>query len=533
MEIIKESMTPDQRHQQSTSEGTSLAGRIVQRPALAAGMFLTVGLVLSCIVAVLILNDLRHRSTLESARSYSAMLTVFRDYYSKVVIGSAKKSGVPISTQYHDIDGAIPPPATMTIELSSWVEDLIQPGGFRWFSKYPFLSRSNGGPRSPFEKEALQILTSKSARSFMRVESVGEAGVSVMRFAQPINMGRGCVDCHNSHPDSARKDWKIGDIRGVQVVSLKLPPLLPSPADMFRNERGLFLSIAGLLAGIVLISIILLMLMHRLRRAVEVANRRNQQLVAARQIAEHAADTKSRIMANVSHELRTPMNAIVGFSQLMSAEAYGPIGNDRYREYVGNVHDSAQSLMSIMENMIVMAELDSGETEMKDQAVDTGREMQRILALLTPDADESGVTLAPLANGGWPMLAVDLRAFRQIMVNLTSNAVQHAGSGAVLRLSTTVAPDAIEFMVVDDGVGIARDDLRRIMRPFEGAADPGIANPTGLGLGLNVARELSALLGGSLRITTGTGEGVSAKVSLPISRLVGIPTEMTYEQKSA
>lgn len=279
---------------------------VVRRPALAVSLFLSAGIALAAILAVLVLDDLRHRTTLESARSYAAMFTVFRDYYSKVIVGSAKKSGITISPQYHDIEGAIPPPATMTIEISSWMEDLISPGGVRWYSNYPFLSRGSGGPRSTFEKEALQALTSKTVRSFMRVEEPEGDQPQIMRYAKPIHMGKGCVDCHNSHPDSPRTDWKIGDIRGVQVISLAMPPLLPSPSALYDEDRGLFISIAAALAGIGLISMLLLVLLNRLRRAVQTTSNRNRQLLRARQVAEHAAETKTRIMTNFSHELRTP-----------------------------------------------------------------------------------------------------------------------------------------------------------------------------------------------------------------------------------
>lgn len=227
------------------------------------------------------------------------------------------------------------------------------------------------------------------------------------------------------------------------------------------------------------------------------------------------------------------MNAIAGFSQLLSAQAFGPIGNDRYQEYAESINESAQSLMTIMENMLLMSDLDKGVTELKDQAVDCGRETQRILALLAPDADVAGIQIAPFARDEWPLMAVDLRAFRQIMANLAGNAVRHAGRGATVHVNAVIAEGSVEFTVSDDGIGIARADLQRILQPFGDIEEQRLAHAGGLGLGLTVAKELSRLLGGSLNIETAAGDGLRATLSLPVSRLVGVSSDTTGKKVSA
>lgn len=495
-----------------------------------AGMFLITGLILSAVLAGLILNDLRHRTSLESARSYASMLTVFRDYYSSVVVGSARKNGTPISPQYHNIDGAIPPPATMTIEIGLWMQDMIEPGSFRWFSEYPFLSRGSGGPRSAFEREAVDVLSDRTTRNLTRIEAAGSGGGKVLRYAEPITMGKICVECHNSHPDSPRRDWKVGDVRGVQVVSVAMPPLLPSPTELFQEDRGLFVSVALLFLGLVAVTIVLLALMNRLRRAVEVADRRNRQLATAQQAAQLAADTKTRIMANVSRELRRPMNTIAGSTQLINAQAFGPLGHQRYREEAGAAHESAQSLMSIMENMVLMSELDSGDTALKEQAVDTGREIQRILGLMGAEAGETGVQVEAIQADGWPMISTDLRAFRQIITNLAGNAVRHAGRGASLRVMFDANDRSVTFTMIDDGKGMTQKDLQDILQPFH---NDETVKTNGIGLGLAVSRELAALLGGSLKITTAAGDGLRADLDFPASKLIGVLPQQSGPPRKA
>ncbi|WP_417514544.1 ATP-binding protein [Minwuia sp.] len=490
---------------------------------MTAGLFLACGLAMSAVLAFLVLDDLRYRTTLESARSYSAMLTVVRDYYTAVVVGGARKSETPISANYHQIEGAIPPPATMTIELGVWMNDTIKPGSFRFYSNYPFRTRDDGGPRNSFEIEALDILVDKRADRFVQMREDQGSGRSVLSLAQPVSMGKGCVSCHNAHPDSPRTDWKVGDIRGVQVISIGLPPLLPSFSDLINRENGILIPAALLVIGLVAVALLLLALMQRLRRTLDLADQRNRQLSRARAVAEHAAETKSRIMANVSHELRTPMNAIVGFSEMMNAEIFGPINNRKYREYSASIHVSAEQLMNIIENMIGMAELDAGKKILQRETVDSLVEIRRAIGLFAPEAEEDGVSLWIDETADWPLLAFDRRAFRQIIGNLVSNAVRHAGPGSTARVSTVMDRDQLRIIISDDGVGIPRHELKRILQPFEGVADPAFANAKGIGLGLTMARELAAMHGGSIRIDTVPGNGVSVTVILPQDCVVGVP----------
>ncbi|WP_416897763.1 MAG: ATP-binding protein [Minwuia sp.] len=505
----------------------------MMRLAVAAGVFLAVGLGMATLMAALVLDDLRTRTTLESARSYSSMLTVFRDYYTKVVVGAANRNGVPISTDYHRVEGAVPPPATMTIEMGLWMSDLIRPGSFRFYSDYPFRGRENGGPQSDFEAEALRILGDGTKESYFRVDPDQGAGAPVLRFAKPIAMGAGCVACHNSHPDSPRHDWKIGDVRGVQVVSLGMPPLVPSLDEYLDRDLRTLAPMMGLGGGILLIALLLLLLMRRLRRALDLADRRNTALAAAQVQAEQAADAKSRIMANVSHELRTPMNAIMGFSELMSAEALGPFQNPKYREYAGNVHGSAQRLMAIIDNMITLADLDDGNVRLQREAVDVLGEIRRAAAMVRPDADAAGILLEIDRDAPWPVLVMDRRSLRQILGNLIGNAAKHAGSGVRVVMSASIDRESVRISVTDDGVGIADADIHRIMQPFESVADPAFANADGIGVGLAVARQLAAIHSGEVSIRPRPGGGLIATLILPATCLAGVPQEHSDAARTA
>lgn len=489
------------------------------RPARAAIAFLAVGIILSGVLVVLVLDDLRQRATLESARSYASIMTVVRQYYTSVVVDRAKKAGMEVSTNYHDSETAIPPPATMTIEVGKRMSDRVPLGSFRYISRYPFKNRE-GGPANRFEDAALDALVNGRQREFIQFASQPGTDRTTLYYAQPVAMGEGCVACHNAHPDSIKTDWQVGDVRGAQFISLALPPLLPSMDYVLSHERGVIAFSVLLLVGIGLISFLLLVLMQRLRKAVDLAEMRNVQLSKARLIAENSAAAKSRIINNVSHELRTPMNAIVGFSNLMSEEVFGPIGSERYKLYAADIHNSAHQLLDIINNMLSMAEIASDQTELSAEEIDTARELQRLISASAVEAETRNVSLQLDTAAAFPAVMLDRRAFRKMMSSLISNAARHAGPGATAVISAQVDKQLVRFTVSDNGQGVSESELKRILQPFEGGSDPEYSNTPGIGLGLNIVQELSALLDGTLRITSQKGKGFRCEVVLPATCII-------------
>ena len=492
---------------------------MVRRPVLTVAGFAAVGLCLIAVLAVMVLDDLRYRTALESARSYSAALTAVREYYTSVVVYRARVAGMEVTRDYRHAESAIPTPATMSIELGVWINDLVQPARFRFYSGHPFAFREDGGPRNDFEREALERLVDRKEPSFSRIDAT-EEGLA-LNFAEPVIMGAGCAACHNTHPDSPRGDWKAGDVRGVQAVSIALPPLLPSLDRVADPDNPAFLPGLALLGGLGAICLTLLALMHRLRRTLQYARQRNRQLAEARVHAEAAAEAKSRIMANVSHELRTPLNAIIGFSELMAGEALGPMANRKYLDYSRDIKLSGERLMGIVDNMIGLSELESGEFELRREAVNLAHEVRRVVGLYEPVASEHKVFIRVEPAMETPVLSIDRRAFRQIVGNLVANAVTYAGPQAVVSIE--VFGDALEAGVVvsDNGVGIPKRELRRLLQPFERAGDPHFANVDGIGLGLPIARELAAMHGGAVWIDSAPGQGVTARVTFPPDCIVG------------
>ncbi|ANK80738.1 MAG: hypothetical protein TEF_07955 [Rhizobiales bacterium NRL2] len=492
---------------------------MARRPVVSVAFFAAAGLGLIAVLAAMVLDDLRYRTALESARSYSATLTAVREYYTSVVVPRARIGGLEVARDYHQRERAIPTPATMSIELGIWINDLVRPAEFRFFSGHPFDYRDDGGPRNAFEAEALERLVNNREPAFSRVVRDGD-GLR-LRHAEPVVMGAGCAACHNTHPDSPRDDWKAGDVRGVQAVSIALPPLFPSLSRVIDPSNPTFWPMLALLAGLAAICAVFLVLMRRLRRALDYARQRNRQLAQARIHAEAASEAKSRIMANVSHELRTPLNAIIGFSELMGSEAFGPMNNPKYLDYARDIKLSGERLMSFVENLIGFSEIESGAMELRREAVNLDQEVRRVVGLYEPVASEHGVFVRVEPTSAAPVLSVDRRAFRQIVGNLVANAVQYAGPRAIV--SIRIFGDAMEagVIIADDGVGIAKAELRRLLQPFERAGDPRFANVDGIGLGLPIARELAAMHGGSIWIDSAPGKGLTARVTFPPDCIIG------------
>jgi len=177
-------------------------------------------------------RDLVRSAALDSASQYADMLEVVNDVYSSEVVERVGHHGVEVTADYAARDGAIPLPATLLTELLERIADEGSGMRGRHFSAYPFRTRTDGGPRDAYEREALDALTAQRAATFARFTE-DPAGHPVLRYARARIMRPSCVACHNAHPDSTRRDWEEGDVRGVLEVVRSLE------RDEERIRRGL------------------------------------------------------------------------------------------------------------------------------------------------------------------------------------------------------------------------------------------------------------------------------------------------------
>ena len=237
--------------------------------------------------------------------------------------------------------------------------------------------------------------------------------------------------------------------------------------------------------------------------------------------AEGANRAKSAFLAHVSHELRTPLNAIIGFSEILRAEPQGPLGSDRYRDYVGDIHNSGNHLLKLVNDLLDMAKAEAGRLEIREDVVDMQDVVRACAALLDPMCKSADVELQVAVTANDRCLRGDEVRLRQILLNLLNNAVKFTPPGG--RVSLEIAWNAQNAMTVeirDTGIGIAPEDLSRVLQPFGQAGDIMTRRHQGTGLGLPLTKALVELHGGRLQIESELGQGTVVHIVFPAERTV-------------
>jgi len=238
---------------------------------------------------------------------------------------------------------------------------------------------------------------------------------------------------------------------------------------------------------------------------------------AAKTRAEAANQAKSEFLANMSHELRTPLNAINGFSEIMTAEMYGPLGDRRYREYAQDILNSGQHLLALINDILDMAKIEAGKMTLSFEAVAIEDVVDDAVRLMRNRADAAGLALK-IDLPALPEIEADYRALKQVLLNLLSNAVKFTPRGGSVSIRARAFGDRVKLTVEDTGIGIARDDLARLARPFEQVEGQHAKTQQGSGLGLALTKSLVEMHEGALEIDSEPGFGTTVSVTLPVRR---------------
>ncbi len=238
--------------------------------------------------------------------------------------------------------------------------------------------------------------------------------------------------------------------------------------------------------------------------------------------AEEANRSKSEFLANMSHELRTPLNAINGFSEIMLREMFGPLGDERYVGYTNDILSSGQHLLELINDILDMSKIEAGKMTLQTEATDAAELVEQCLRIVRGRADERQLQLRADVSD-LPEIELDPRAFKQVVINLISNAVKFTPEGGHVTVRGFLSGVGVAFQVADTGIGIAAEDLPRLGRPFEQIESQHSKSYQGSGLGLALSRSLIELHGGSLTIESTLGEGTTVSFVLPISQDQPLP----------
>lgn len=227
------------------------------------------------------------------------------------------------------------------------------------------------------------------------------------------------------------------------------------------------------------------------------------------------------LMARLSHDLRTPLNAIIGFSEVMASEMFGPVGNAKYKDYAGNIHESGRHLLDIINDILDVSKIEAGQLVLTEEEVDLEDLLQASLRLVRERAMTGTVTVAVSCPPHLPRLRADLRRLKQVLLNLLSNAIKFTLPGGSVTAGLDRKPgDGLSIHVTDTGIGMTEEEITIAMTPFR-QVDSGLARrQDGTGLGLPLTKALVALHDGCLSIRSSPGEGTTVTVWFPESRLI-------------
>lgn len=236
--------------------------------------------------------------------------------------------------------------------------------------------------------------------------------------------------------------------------------------------------------------------------------------------AAGASQAKSQFLATMSHELRTPLNAIIGFSEMIKREVFGPVGDPRYLDYVESVRSSGLHLLSLVNDVLDFSKVEAGRLDLHDEVLDIAETIGGTLQMVHGQAKEGGVLIRIEVATGIPQLRGDERRIRQILINIISNAIKFTGSGGQVTVSVFAVSDHLVLRVADTGIGIAAEDIPRVLERFSQVDSSLSRKHEGTGLGLPLAKRLAEAHGGTLTIESTLGVGTTVSVEFPASRLI-------------
>lgn len=240
----------------------------------------------------------------------------------------------------------------------------------------------------------------------------------------------------------------------------------------------------------------------------------------AKEQADSANLAKSSFLANMSHELRTPLNAIIGFSEMMVKETFGPLGHDKYGEYLGDVHLSARHLLEIINEVLDMSKIEAGRVELHEQDIDLMGLCDSVVRIVASRVFSTDLKIKFKEVENFPKLCADARLVRQILINLVTNSVKYSQNGGTITvLPELTKNNEISLMISDEGVGIPPERIQEAMEPFGQINDPAITSKfQGTGLGLPLAKAMTEMHGGQLRLVSEANKGTDVTITFPAHR---------------
>jgi PAS domain S-box-containing protein len=249
--------------------------------------------------------------------------------------------------------------------------------------------------------------------------------------------------------------------------------------------------------------------------------RAEEELRSAKREAETASSHKSEFLARVSHEIRTPLNAIIGFSDLMAEERFGPIGSPRYVEYAHDIGRSGKHVLDIVNDLLDISKIEAGEQELDFKAVSLNQALLDAVSILQPQANSQRVIIRTSLSSSVPEVVADQRSIKQIAINILSNAIRFTQAGGQVVVSTSYEQNGnVSLRIRDTGVGMTRNQLEQAMKPFKQVTGFRRERGDGTGLGLPLAKAMAEANRAQFAMNSQPGQGTLVEIIFPSQRVL-------------
>ncbi|OEJ69328.1 ATP-binding protein [Magnetovibrio blakemorei] len=454
-----------------------------------------------------------------AAEQVARNFLTLRTYYTDNVVNKVLNSdgNLIVDHGHKTIANAIPLPASLIFDMGELLKDSqVQ---LKFYSPFPFENRKDR-QLDAYGQAAWLALTQNPNTPYVQHTKMN--GQEVVRLAVADRMtSQVCIDCHNSHPLSPKKDWHLGDVRGVLEISSNISSQVSK-----GHKLGLYIVIGFvvLIGGMMAMSFrITFVEFDKWSNARKIHER---ELSDASMKANAASKAKSVFLANMSHELRTPLNAIIGYSEILSKGILGKLNNAKHEEYALDIYNCGNHLLNLINDILDISKIEAKKEELSERIIEVRLMMETSLQRVRPLADQKGITLSIDVPDHLPGLLCDERRVVQVLINLLNNAIKFTNMGGHVDFTSELDGAGRHVVKVsDNGRGIAQEHLSRIIMPFEQIGDAFDSPQEGTGLGLTICKSLMKLHGGDLEISSELGTGTTVTVTFPPERTVPDTTD--------
>jgi signal transduction histidine kinase len=259
---------------------------------------------------------------------------------------------------------------------------------------------------------------------------------------------------------------------------------------------------------------------RELKAHVETFKKTEAEMRAATREAQKAAAAKAEFVAKISHEIRTPLNAMTGFTEVIMGERFGPVGNERYREYLKDIHAAGLHVVSLLNDLLDLSKIENGQLDLAFANVSLNELTQQCVGIMQPQASRARIIIRTSLTPGLPQVVADERSLRQIVLNLLSNSIKFTGPGGQVIVSTAFADNGEAVLRVrDTGMGMSEKDVEAALEPFRQTATSGSWGSGGTGLGLPLTKALAEANRAHFSIKTAPNAGTLIEVAFPPTRI--------------